>query len=117
MPEMPLIGMDLGDYRLQAVLGRGGMSTVFRAENLRLGSTVAVKVLAPELALNDVFRERFIHESRIAASLNHPNVIPIYDAGPYEDLLYIAMRYVAGADLRAVLKDQASVTPAQALPL
>jgi serine/threonine protein kinase len=117
MPVMPLIGMDLGDYRLQAVLGRGGMSIVYRAENLRLGSTVAVKVLAPELALDDVFRERFIHESRIAASLNHPNVIPIFDAGPYEDLLFIAMRYVAGSDLRSVLKDQKSVLPAQALLL
>lgn len=114
---MPLIGTTMGDYRLEAVIGRGGMSIVYRAENMRLSSLVAVKVLAPELALNDVFRERFIHESRVAASLSHPNVIPIFDAGPYEDLLYIAMRYVAGPDLKSVLREHGALPPEQALLL
>ena len=99
------------------VLGRGGMSVVFEAENPRLGSVVALKVLAPELAADDLFRARFLQESRIAASLNHPNVIPIYDAGPCEGLLYIAMRYVAGRDLRAVLTAHEHLSPAQALML
>jgi len=76
MPSLPMVGDDLAGYRLRSVLGRGGMSVVFEAENPRLGSTVALKVLAPEIAMDDVFRARFLQESRIAASLNHPNVIP-----------------------------------------
>ncbi len=116
-PSLPLVGEELAGYRLRSVLGRGGMSVVFQAENPRLGSVVALKVLAPELAANDVFRTRFLQESRIAASLNHPNVIPIYDTGPCGELLYIAMRYVAGADLRAVLKAHERISPAQALLL
>ncbi|HEY3033647.1 MAG TPA: protein kinase, partial [Streptosporangiaceae bacterium] len=117
MPTLPMVGDELAGYRLRGVLGRGGMSVVYEAENPRLGSTVALKVLAPELATDDVFRARFLKESRIAASLNHPNVIPIYDMGAHEDLLYIAMRYVAGADLRAVLKANPVLAPEQALLL
>ena len=91
------------------------MSVVYEAENPRLGSSVALKVLAPELATDDTFRARFLKESRIAASLNHPNVIPIYDMGTHEDLLYIAMRYVPGQDLRGVLKATHVLAPEQAL--
>jgi serine/threonine protein kinase len=116
-PSLPRVGEDFAGYRLRAVLGRGGMSVVFQAENPRLGSVVALKVLAPELATDDVFRARFLQESRLAASLNHPNVIPIYDTGPCEDLLYIAMRYVAGSDLRAVLKAHERIAQAQAVLL
>lgn len=114
-PSMPRIGEDLAGYRLRAVLGRGGMSVVYEAENTRLGSIVAVKVLAAELATDDMFRTRFLHESRIAASLNHPHVIPIFDAGPCGDLLYISMRYVSGADLRTVLRAHKLLTPDQSL--
>src|SRR5215470_11223936 len=117
MPTLPMVGDELAGYRLRGVLGRGGMSVVYEAENPRLGSAVAVKVLAPELAADDVFRARFLKESRIAASLNHPNVIPVYDMGPCDDLLYIAMRCVQGADLRAVLKPRQYISPAQALLL
>ena len=117
MVTLPMVGDELAGYRLRGVLGRGGMSVVYEAENPRLGSTVALKVLAPELATNDLFRARFLRESRIAASLNHPNVIPIYDMGAHEDLLFIAMRYVVGADLRAVLKAKRALTPDQALLL
>jgi serine/threonine protein kinase len=81
MPELPLVGDEFAGYRMRAVLGRGGMSVVYQAENLRLSNVIALKVLAPELASDDVFRARFLEESRIAASLNHPNVIPIYDMG------------------------------------
>ena len=116
-PSLPLVGEDFAGYRLRSVLGRGGMSVVFEAENPRLGSVVALKVLAPELAADDLFRARFLQESRIAASLNHPNVIPIYDAGPSDGLLYIAMRYVAGRDLRAVLNAHENISSAQALIL
>ena len=117
MPSLPLVGQDFAGYRLRAVLGRGGMSVVFEAENARLGNTIALKVLAPELSTDDAFRARFLKESRLAASLNHPNVIPIYDTGPCEDLLYIAMRYVAGSDLRTVLNAHERISPGQALLL
>jgi serine/threonine protein kinase len=115
MSTMPLVGDELAGYRLISVLGRGGMSVVYQAEHPRLSSMVAVKVLAPELATNDVFRARFLQESRIAASLNHPNVIPIFDMGPHDDLLYIAMRYVAGSDLRTILNNQGRLSPTQAV--
>jgi serine/threonine protein kinase len=114
-PSLPLVGEDFAGYRLRAVLGRGGMSVVYEAENTRLGSTIALKVLAPELSAEDVFRTRFLKESRIAASLNHPHVIPIYDTGPCEGLLYIAMRYVSGSDLRTVLKRHERLSASQAL--
>jgi hypothetical protein len=112
-----LVGEEFAGYRLRSVLGRGGMSVVFEAEHPRLGSVIALKVLAPELAADDVFRTRFLQESRIAASLNHPNVIPIYDTGPSGELLYIAMRHVGGSDLRSVLKTRERISPAQALLL
>jgi Protein kinase domain len=111
----PLVGDEFAGYRLRAVLGRGGMSVVYQAENPRLGSLIALKVLAPELAADDAFRARFLEESRIAASLNHPNVIPIYDMGSHQDLLYIAMRYVSGTDLRQVMKKRGRVIPATAI--
>jgi len=102
--QMPRVGAEFASYRIQGVLGRGGMSVVFRADNLRLGNEVALKVLSAELSENDAFRERFVRESRLAASINHPNIIPIYDAGEEDGLLYIAMRYVEGPDLKEVLK-------------
>jgi serine/threonine protein kinase len=114
MAELPLVGDEFAGYRLRAVLGRGGMSVVYQGENPRLGSVIALKVLAPELATDDAFRARFLEESRIAVSLNHPNVIPIYDMGSHQDLLYIAMRYVSGTDLRQVIKKRGRVIPATA---
>jgi serine/threonine protein kinase len=117
MAELPLVGEEFAGYRLRSVLGRGGMSVVYQADNPRLGSVVALKVLAPELASDDVFRARFLEESRIAASLNHPNVIPIYDAGSSGGLLYIAMRYVSGTDMRQMLKKRGRLIPSVALSL
>ena len=115
MPELPLVGDEFAGYRMRSVLGRGGMSVVYQAENLRLSNVIALKVLAPELAANDVFRARFLEESRIAASLNHPNVIPIYDMGSSDELLYIAMRYVSGTDLRQIIKKRGRLQPETAL--
>src|SRR5512142_3289547 len=115
MPELPLVGDEFAGYRMRAVLGRGGMSVVYQAENVRLGNVIALKVVAPELAADDVVRARFLEESRIAASLNHPNVIPIYDMGSCNDLLYIAMRYVSGTDLRQVIKKRGRLVPETAL--
>ena len=115
MAGLPLVGDEFAGYRVRSVLGRGGMSVVYQAENLRLSSVIALKVLAPELASDDVFRARFLEESRIAASLNHPNVIPIYDMGSQDDLLYIAMRYVSGTDMRQMIKKRGRILPATAL--
>ena len=115
MPILPLVGDEFAGYRLRGIISRGGMSVVYQAENPRLGNVVALKVLAPELATNDVFRTRFLQESRTAAALSHPNVVPIYDAGSCEDLLYIAMRYVSGPDLRTVLEKERQIPQTQAL--
>ena len=111
MPELPLVGDEFAGYRLRAVLGRGGMSTVYQAENPRLGNVIALKVLAPELASDDVFRTRFLEESRIAAAMNHPHVIPIHDMGSGDGLLYIAMRCVSGTDLRQMISKRGRLLP------
>src|SRR5436189_13181 len=80
--------------RIESLIGRGGMSMVYLAEHDRLHRKAALKLLAPELSENESFRTRFIRESELAAGLDHPNVIPVYDAGEAEGVLYIAMRYV-----------------------
>ena len=100
----PRIGTELAGYRIEALLGRGGMSVVFLAEDLRLHRKVALKLIAAELAQDERFRERFLVESELAASIDHPNVIPIYEAGEAEGVLFIAMRYVEGPDLKDVLE-------------
>ena len=102
--ELPR-GTLIVDYRVEAVLGRGGMSVVYLAEDLRLKRQVALKLLAPALADDERFRERFLYESELAASLDHANVIPVYEAGEADAGLYIAMRYVEGSDLKARLGD------------
>lgn len=101
-----LIGRQIADYLVEGEIGRGGMAVVYRAKDLRLDRTVALKLLAPELARNDTFRKRFTHESRVAAAIDHPHIVPIFEAGETEGILYIAMRYVAGQDLRALIDRQ-----------
>ncbi|MFE0045171.1 serine/threonine-protein kinase [Streptomyces albireticuli] len=98
-----LIGRRIAAYRVESEIGRGGMAVVYRARDLRLGRTVALKLLAPELARNDTFRKRFGHESQVAAAIDHPHIVPVFEAGEADGVLYIAMRYVAGQDLRALL--------------
>jgi serine/threonine protein kinase len=104
MTPAPRIGTEFAGYRVEGLLGRGGMGVVYRAEHPRLGATIALKVMEPELALDEVFRERFVREARAAARLRHPNIIPIYDAGEWHGDLYIAMRYIEGEDLRSLLR-------------
>src|SRR4029450_6679307 len=98
------IGTEVAGFRIESVLGRGGMSVVYIAEQIRLGRKVALKVLTTELAWDEQFRERFVRESHIAAAIDHPNIIPIYDAGEADGLLYITMRFVQGPDLREGLR-------------
>ena len=102
----PVTGQHFGAYRLIGELGRGGMGVVYRAEHEHLGRVVALKLLTPDLANSEGFRERFTRESRLAASLEHPNVVPVYDAGEVNGTLYLAMRFVSGTDLAAVLAQQ-----------
>ena len=111
------IGAELAGYRIEAPIGRGGMGVVYRAEQLRLGRKVALKLLAPELAENQGFRARFEHESRLAAALDHPNIVPLFEAGEADGLLFIAMRYVEGTDLRALLNAQGRLEPERALAI
>src|SRR5689334_9341671 len=96
-------GIEIAGYRIESLIGRGGMAVVYRAEDLRLGRKVALKLLNPQLADNEQFRQRFIKESRLAASLDHPNIVPIYEAGEGDGQLFIAMRYVLGHDLKGLL--------------
>ncbi|GGV04647.1 hypothetical protein GCM10010260_47210 [Streptomyces filipinensis] len=98
-----LIGRQVAGYLVEGEIGRGGMAVVYRARDLRLERTVALKLLAPELARNDTFRKRFTHESQVAAAIDHPHIVPVFEAGETDGVLYIAMRYVSGSDLRRLL--------------
>jgi serine/threonine protein kinase len=104
-------GTEIAGYQIESLLGRGGMAVVFKARDLRLDRPVALKVLAPELARSPQFRDRFLRESRLAASLDHPNIVPVYEAGEAAGLLFIAMRLVGGGDLTALLQDEGPLSP------
>lgn len=102
-------------HRIDAVAGRGGMGVVYRATQLDLDRTVALKLIAPSLAEDPLFRERFIRETRVAAGIDHPNVIPVFYAGEHEGRLYLAMRYVAGEDLRTLVRRDGPLAPERAV--
>jgi hypothetical protein len=108
-------GSMFAGHRIEAVAGRGGMGVVYRAIQLDLGRTLALKVIAPQLADDPQLRERFVNESRLAASIDHPNVIPIFYAGEAEGVLYIAMRFVVGTDLRRLVRAEGRVPVTRAL--
>ena len=110
-------GTPVAGYRIEALIGRGGMGTVYRADEEGLGRKVALKVIAPELAQDERFHERFLRESRIAASLDHPHVIPIYQAGEDNGVLFLAMRYVEGSDLAKVVAEDGALEPRRAVEL
>ena len=110
-------GSVVGPYRLAGPLGRGGMGVVYVADDLRLGRRVAVKVVAPQLSADAQFRARFLRESRLAASLDHPNIIPVYEAGEVDGTLYLVMRYVEGRDLKELLARDGRLDPARAVRL
>ena len=86
------VGTQIGNYRLDGVLGRGGMGVVYLARDVRLDRLVALKVMASELAEDAVFRQRFLDESRVAASVDHPNVIPVFESGDRDGRLFLATR-------------------------
>ena len=111
------IGSELAGYRIEAQIGRGGMGIVYRAEQLRLGRKVALKLLAPELAENQGFRARFEHESRLAGVLDHPHIVPLFEAGEVDGLLFISMHYVEGTDLRELLSRDGRLDSERALAI
>src|SRR5262245_46315009 len=93
------------------------MGEVFLVRDVRLGRPVALKLLAASVAEDERFRERLLRESRLAASLDHPNVIPIYEAGEEDGRLFIAMRYVPGGDLGALLRHEGALDPARSVAI
>jgi serine/threonine protein kinase len=105
-------GSEIAGYRIESLIGLGGMAVVYRAEDMRLGRKVALKLLSPQLADSEQFRQRFIRESRLAASLDHPNIVPVYEAGEADGQLFIAMRYVVGHDLKGLMAEQGGQLPA-----
>jgi hypothetical protein len=110
-------GDEFAGCRIEAVAGRGGMGVVYRATELSLGRPVALKLLAPERAGDPAFRDRFQRESRMAAAIDHPNVIPVYAAGEHDGSLYLVMRYVRGTDLHALLRERGALGPELAAEL
>jgi serine/threonine-protein kinase len=111
-----LTGRRLGHYRIDGVLGKGGMSVMYRATDIRLGRKVALKVIAEHLTEDPEFRERFVDEARNTSAIDHANVVPLYDFGEVDGLLYIAMRLVDGSDLASLIKD-GPLTPERVVQL
>jgi serine/threonine protein kinase len=111
------VGTEFLGYRIEGVVGRGGMGVVYRAYDPRLKRAVALKVLSPELGEDAEFRQRFLSESELAAGLEHPNVIPIHDVGEIEGQFFVVMRLVEEGDLKALLGREGKLDPRRALGL
>jgi predicted ATPase len=110
-------GFVLGGFRIDSSIGRGGMGVVYRATQLSLERPVALKLISPELASEERFRERFLREGRLAASLDHPHLLPVYEAGEAEGTLFLAMRLVEGASLAELLRREGRLAPELSLRL
>ena len=105
------VGSRVARYRLEGQVGAGGMAVVFRARDELLGRQVALKIMAPALAADDRFRRRFIREWRAAAAVDDPHIIPVYEAGEADGVLFLAMRLVADGDVRTLLQRQGPLLP------
>jgi predicted Ser/Thr protein kinase len=110
-------GTVLAGFRLDSVIGEGAMGTVYLAEDTKGGGRVALKLLAPELARDERFRRRFLRETELAASLDHPHVVPTLASGEGDGILYLAMAYVEGSDLRELLRRDGRLEPERAIEL
>jgi serine/threonine protein kinase/WD40 repeat protein len=106
MTQAVEVGTKFARYRIEALIGRGGAGQVYLAEQIRLKRKVALKVLAPDVAQDPASRQRFVRESQIVASLDHANIVPIYEADEVDGLLFIAMRYVEGEDLKTLIAEE-----------
>ena len=107
----------IGGYRVESLLGRGGMGVVYRAEQIQLGRPVALKLMAPEVAQDPGIRQRFIAESRLAAAIDHPNILPLYEAGIDAEVPFIAARLVEGIDLKELLVLEGPLAPERAVSI
>src|SRR3954470_3991543 len=107
-------GTQFGVYRIESVAGQGGMGVVYRATQTGLDRSVALKVVTPAFADDEEFRARFKRESKLAASIEHPNVIPVYEAGEQDGVLFLAMRFVEGSDLKSLLNREGRIEPVRA---
>ena len=115
--RLPDIGDEVAGYRIDALAGRGGMGVVYRAHHLHLERAAALKVLTADLAGNKSFRARFVREAQTAARLEHANIVPVYDAGEYDGMLYIAMKFIEGTDLGHVLDTEEKLNPERTVNL
>jgi len=116
-PESYSVGSEVAGYRLEEEIGRGGMALVYRARDVQLGRNVALKLLSPVLGRDEAFRQRFIRESRAAAAVDHPHIIPIFAAGDSDGVLFIAMRYVQGGDVRRLVDELGSLPADRAVSI
>src|SRR6516164_91630 len=114
--EFP-VGSEFAGYLIEGLLGWGGMGVVYKAHDPRLKRSVALKLVAPGVSGDGRFRERFLVETELAASLEHPNVVPVYDAGEVEGRLYLVMRLVDGSDLKSLLAEEGALEPEQAVAI
>ena len=105
------IGSEFLGYRIEALVARGGMGVVYQAYDPRLKRRVALKLVAPEVSEDERLRTRFLVEAELTAALEHPNVVPIHDAGEVNGQLYLVMRFVEGRDLKTLLKDEGALEP------
>ena len=110
-------GSVVGGFKVEEMVSRGGMGIVYRASQPELDRDVALKVIAPNFAEDETFRERFKREALLAATVEHPNVVPVYEAGEDRGLLFLAMRFIDGRDLRAVLRDEGALSPERVVEL
>lgn len=117
MPSTVAAGTILAGFRVESLIGHGATGAVYLAEDTKRGGRVAIKVLAPELTDDERFRQRFLRESQLAASLDHPHIVPIVGAGEDNGVLYLAMAHVEGTDLRELLRHEGSLEPERALDL
>ena len=114
-PADPRLGTEIAGYRIEERIGRGGMGVVYRAQHMNLQRRAAIKIIAPEFADTKGFRSRFIREARIAAALQHPNIVTVYDAGQSGQTLYIAMQFIRGSDLAKILTEEGRLRPYRAI--
>jgi ABC-type branched-subunit amino acid transport system substrate-binding protein/DNA-binding beta-propeller fold protein YncE len=110
-------GATFAGYRVESLVGRGGMGVVYRATDTSLERTVALKLIAPELAEEPRLRARFLKEQRLAASLEHPSVVPVYEAGERDGQLFLAMRFIEGSDLKTAIHRDGGLAPERALAI
>ena len=113
----PSIGSVFAGCRIEGVAGRGGMGVVYKATQVALDRPVALKAIAPDVALESDFQERFKHEARLAASIDHPHIVPVYEAGEIDGQLYLVMRWVEGVDMRALIDRGPVLEPQRAARL